>query len=78
MKKKLKIIVEIYKNDNLQRKDSFSFQTESLMMRIFFFLILSPIFLYLNLLHCFMCFLNYFLEFISKAKNKLLSIFNKK
>jgi len=78
MKKKLKIIVEIYKNDNLQRKDSFSFQSKSLMTRIFIFLILSPIFLYLNLLHCFICFLNYFLEFISKAKNKLLSIFNKK
>ena len=77
MKKKLKIITKFYKNGKLKKENCYILQTESLMMRIFFFLTLSPILIYLNLLYCFFCFLKYFFEFILKAKNKLISIFNK-
>ena len=78
MKKKIKIITKFYKNGKLQIEDRYTFRSESLMMRIIFFLILSPISIYLNLLHCFFYFLKYFFEFILKAENKLISIFNKK
>ena len=84
MKKKIKIITKFYKNGKLQEENCYILQNESLMMRIFFFLTLSPILIYLNLLYCFFyllycffCFLKYFFEFILKAKNKLISIFNK-
>ncbi len=74
----LKIITKFYKNGKLQKEDCYTFRpNKSLMMRIFFFLILSPILIYLDLLYCFFCFLKYFFEFILKAKNKLISIFKK-
>ena len=79
MRKKLKIILKEYENDKFKQENSCILDFgDSKIVRKFLFLTLSPILLYLNLLYCFFYFLKYFFEFILKAKNKLISIFNKK